>query len=821
MLGNYLKMAWRVLVRQKVFSAINIFGLAIGMISCLLIVQYISFELSFDDMHQNGANIYRVKQQTIKEGNIIENSPKTFAAVGPAIKSELPEVLQMARISKLEGQVSIASSKSSLVFNEKRLYLVDASFLKMFSFPLIEGTTAALDAPNTVVISQAMATKYFNGQQPIGKTLQVQQQISGTNITATVTGICKNVSVNSHLQFDMLLSAPNNAGDWVYPDFYTYLQLTPGTNQQIFEAKLNGFIHKIAGNSANNASFTLGKTDLSKVNLALQPLRDIHLYSGFGQDISTPGNGKMVWYLGLVAALILIIAYVNYINLSTAKVVERAREVGVRKVLGSQKSQLITQFLFESALVSFFSVILSIVAVILVMPLFSNLCGEQMQFTLYKDPVLLPGFLLIVFAGIILSAIYPALVLANYKPVHVLKGKFASSASGLMLRKSLTVFQFAATIIVMIGTLVVYRQVNFMKRSTNGMDMKQTLVVLAPQVVRANDDDARSYALNDSAFRTEVMRSPRVQSATASSAIPGQDIDYVMSYINSSGGAKGNGVRLPTLEIGSTFVKQFKVKMLAGSSFKFDPMARRQPMILNEAAVTSLGFKSPQDAIGKIINTKNGRGRVFENEIVGVMKNFHQTSLKDAFTPIVFREIDPSSITHYEIKINTADMHAAILQVEQAYKRTFANAAFDYFFLDEYFNQQYKTEQHFGQVFGLFSGFAVLVACLGLFGLTIITINQRIKEIGVRKVLGASVADILTLITKDLVMLVALASTIGLPVAYWVCNGWLQSYHFRIEINAWLLALPVLTVLVIALATISFQSVRAALANPVKSLRTE
>ncbi|MEB0249956.1 FtsX-like permease family protein, partial [Mucilaginibacter sp. 5B2] len=384
---------------------------------------------------------------------------------------------------------------------------------------------------------------------------------------------------NSHLQFDFLVSQDLGAGDWLYPDFYTYVLLSPNTNRQAFEVQLPAFIQKHIKDGGRNSSFTLGKTNLDNIRLSLQPLKDIHLYSNLTQDITAGGNGKMVWYLGLIAALILLIAYVNYINLSTAKVIERAKEVGIRKVLGSQRIQLVIQFLFESALINVFSIVVAVFVVIVTMPWFSDLCGVQMQFTLWKEPLFVLGFTGVILAGIVLSALYPALVLSNYKPVQILKGKFPNMAGNVTLRKSLVVFQFAATITFMIGTLVVYRQVNFMKNANQGMDMKQTLIVLAPQNVRAAAAAAIKYASKDSVFQAELLRNPRIQSATSSSSIPGQNIDYVMSYSRPAIGAEEKAVRLPTFEIGGKFISQFKVKVIAGDNFKFDYMASRQPMM--------------------------------------------------------------------------------------------------------------------------------------------------------------------------------------------------------------------------------------------------
>jgi len=825
MIKNNLKIAWRILIRQKAFSAVNILGLAIGMAACLLIVQYISFEISYDNFHKNGDRIYRIKHKNYSQGNLIENLPRTYSAVGPALKSQFPDVQEMTRVAKTEGMVSAHQPNGSLiVFNERNIYQADASFLRLFSFPMLNGTTSALNEPNTVVITEKTAEKYFPNQNAIGKIINLQEQTSGTNITAAVTGVCKDVPANSHLQFDFLFSGDFKTGDWVNPDYYSYILLSPKTSPQTFNAKLSAFLRSSIGDLSknNNYSPTQGKSNLSNISLTLQPLRDIHLYSNLTDEISPGGNGGMVWYLGIIAALILIIAYVNYLNLTTAKVIERAKEVGIRKVLGSQRLQLIKQFLFESLLLNVISLVAVVFIVLLAMPWFSHLCGVDLSFVLWKNISFLSAFAGFIILGVLLSAIYPALVLSNYKPVQVLKGKFMNSAQSITLRKALVVFQFAATIAFMIGTLVVYRQVSYMKNANKGMDMKQTLVIATPQNVRATDADNLKYMVRDSIFRTEVARNPHVQGVSLSSSIPGQIIDYVMAYTSHAQSPGEKSLRLSTFEIGGSFIDQFKIKIIAGNNFSGDSRDRRYPaMMLNEAAVTSLGFKDPKDAIGKLVETRNGRGRVFQNEIVGVIQNFHQLSLKDDFTPIVFRLSDPNSATDYDLKVSSNNMPQTIAQIEKTYKSIFPESAFEYFFLDDFFNQQYKSEQHFGDVFTLFSGFAVFVACMGLFGLTLITITQRIKEIGIRKVLGASVANIVLLISKDFIGLIVIAAAIAFPLAYWGSNKWLEGYKFRIHFDAWYFVVPLLAALLLAAITISYQSIRAAMANPVKSLRSE
>jgi putative ABC transport system permease protein len=824
MLKNYFKIACRVLLRQKLFSGINILGLSVGMAACLLIVQYISFELQYDNFHRNGDQIYRINHQNFSKGNLVENLPTTYSAVGPTLTAHFPEVRSMARIATMQGLVTAKQPNGSLVsFNEPAMYLVDSSFLKIFSFPMLSGTTSALNAPNNIVITEKTAKKYFPGQEAIGRTLRIQEQTAGIDITGTVTGVCKDVPANSHLQFDFLVSFDLKSGDWIYPDYFTYILLSPGSDPKTFETRMGSFFKRNISELSkdNNSSFTQGKSNLNNISFSLQPLKRIHLYSNLSGEISPAGNGSMVWYLGLVAGLILLIAYINYVNLSTAKVIERAKEVGIRKVLGSQRLQLIIQFLFESMLLNIASIGLALVIVFISMPGFSALCGVPISFTLWNDFGFLIGFSGCLLLGIMLSAFYPAMILSGYKPIQILKGKFLNNPQGLSLRKGLVVFQFVATISFLIGTLIVFRQVNYMKNADKGMDMTETLVVEAPHNIRATDQANRDYALRDSLFQTEIARNPNIHGITSSSSIPGEPIGYIMSYTNPSYNGNEKSIRLSTFEIGSSFTEQFKIKLIAGDEASMNWHSGKPKMMLNESAVNALGFKNPQDAIGKIVQTKNGSGRKFDNEVVGVMQNFHQNSFKDNYLPIVFKLSDPNSTVHYALKVSTGDLSTTIAQIEKTFRNVYPEAAFEYFFLDDFFNRQYKTEQHFGQIFSLFSGLAVFVACLGLFGLTLITITQKIKEIGIRKVLGASVADILMLLCKDLLRLIVIADIIALPLTYWGGKKWLETYTFRIDINAWIFIIPTILVLLIALITISFQALKAALANPVKSLRTD
>ncbi|HVX51977.1 MAG TPA: ABC transporter permease, partial [Chitinophagaceae bacterium] len=556
MFKNHLTIACRILLRQRVFSLINILGLAVGMAACLLIVQYMSFELSYDNFHANGQNIYRIKHQRYEDGALTENMPLTYSAAGPVLKSAFPEVVRQTRLATGAGMVSALQPGGGLLaFNEPNIYYTEGSFLHMFSFPMVKGTASALDRPNAVVITESAAKKYFPGQDPVGKTLTIQEQVSGTDITAMVTGVCRDVPANSHLQFNFLVSQNMQQGDWVYPEYYTYIQLAPGTKAKAFEAKLAPYINKnIAGLSKNNSSSnTQGKSNLAGLTFALQPLRDMHLYSNLPQELTPGVSGRLVWFLGIIALLILSIAYINYLNLSTAKVIERAKEVGIRKVLGSQRVQLIKQFLLESLILNGISLIAAVGITLLCMPWFSRLCGVDMQFTIWKNYLFAPAFAGLLLLGVMVSALYPAVVLSACKPVQILKGKFLAAGKNFTLRKALVVFQFTATVAFIAGTLIVYRQINYMQTENTGMDMKQTLVVTAPKNIRATDEDGATYAHKDTVFQQEVVRNAGVQGITASSSIPGESIGYIMQYTSHPQGSEPKNERLATMEISSGF----------------------------------------------------------------------------------------------------------------------------------------------------------------------------------------------------------------------------------------------------------------------------
>ncbi len=823
MLRNYLIVAVRNVLRHKALSFINISGLALGMAACLLILQYTSHEWSYDRFHLNSNQIYRLQSDRYESGKLIEKSAKTTPELGTALKATFPEIRAVAPVTNWYGGVVAARNSSGQLtaFNEPDVLFVNAAFMRVFSFPLRQGSVTALDEPNTVIITEQAAKKYFGQQDPIGKTLTLDNHNQGHHFTVTVRGVCQDVPENSHLKFKFLVSRNTGSQEggpstW---SVYNYILVAPQAHATALEAKLPGFMQQYQTGQAAKPT--------DQYTLSLQPLTAIHLYSDLAEEVPGSGNGKMVWFLTGIAALILLIAYVNYINLATARATERAKEVGIRKVLGSQRSHLIRQFFLESLLLNLVSAAIALALMQFSLPWFSHLVGTSVSFYLWQPYWFAGVFLSVLLIGALLSGLYPALVLSAYQPVQVLKGKISNMSRGISLRQSLVVFQFVASVTLLVGTFTVYRQLNYMRSKDLGIDITQTLVITAPQARRETLEQEQAFYQRNNTFKSEIGHYPGVTSIAASSSVPGLTIDWTPRYFSNPHAPDKAAVNRPTMAVGPEFIRQFNLKVIAGeevSPEKARRMAARQvtPVMLNEAAVQACGFASPEAAIGQAIYMRNGSGKNFKNEVVGVIRDFHQRSLKETYTPLIFLiSENAGAITHYALKVNSANMGETIARIEITYKNLFPGSPFEYFFLDEFFNRQYQTDQQFGQVFSLFTGLAILVACLGLFGLCLFTTTQRTKEIGIRKVLGASVIHIVSLLSKDFLKLVLLANVLAWPLAYWGMHYWLQNFSFRIPVSAGLFVLPALLVLATALFTISFQAIKAAVTNPVDSLRSE
>ena len=819
MIKNYFKTAWRNLRKNKTFSLINIAGLSIGMAACLLILQYVSFELSFDQFNKNAPDIYRVYNDRYQNGKLIQHGTITYSAIGKAMQNDFPEVINHTRVVPLGASIIIHDNKK---IGEQDLLAADDGFLSMFNYPLLSGDRAtALKDPNSVILSEMLARKIFdvrdnNFQALVGKTVIVERD----SLPYKITGIAKDLPENSHLKFDLLLSYitlytgkdswKRAEYDFTDSDFWHYIQLKHGTDYKMLEAKFPAFSQR---------HFQGNKISGSDEKFYLQPLLKAHLYSDFEYEIGKTGSATVVWGLLIIAVLIIVIAWMNYINLATAKSMDRAKEVGVRKVSGATKQQLVQQFLTESFMINIVALVIALLLVALLQRSFNSLVHHQLSFS-YLFQKGLRGYnisialITLIICGIFISGFYPAFVLSSFRPILVLKGKFTTSGKGIALRKALVIGQFAITVALIIGSFVVYRQIRFVNEQDLGFNMSQMLIVKGPQLTGWDS----TFIERENSFMAEIKDIPNVLGAANSGRLPGNELGRSFNVRRSDAPSETH-FTVRNNSISKDFIDLYQMKLLAGRNFvatDYNPdWEKLHNTIVTESAVKLLGFKSNNDAIGK--TTLQGDKKW---DIVGVVADYHQKSLRYPVEPTVLR---PSYSTYapISIKMNPQNVSATIASIRKKYDEFFPGNLFDYYFLDEKFNEQYANDQLFGKVFSLFAGFAIFIACLGLLGLSLFATAQRTKEIGVRKVLGASLSSILVLLSKDFIKLVLIASVIAFPLAWWIMHKWLQDFAYRINISWWVFLGAGLLAIIIALGTISFQAFRAAIANPVKSLRTE
>jgi putative ABC transport system permease protein len=814
MLRSFLQIAIRNFVKRKGYSILNLLGLTIGITCCLLIFKYVAFERSYDNFHPSADHIFRVQETDYQSGRFEAKWATTSPAVGPTLKKEMPEVENSCRLFQVGAQLVNPLNNTRSV--EEKSYAADSSALTMFSLPLIKGNPAtALNGIYKVILSEATASKYFGNDDPIGKTLAYEN--NGKRQPLEVTGVFKSLPSNSHLTLDVLISYPtlkyySGAYDktqdytqtaWSWNDFYTYIRLKPSTDRKAFETKLQEFENRhynsLPEHKANNDYNTL----------QLYPLTDIHLYSHYGEEAEANGDGTSISFLFMIAFFIAAIAWINYINLATARSLERAREVGVRKVLGALRKDLIRQFLVESFLLNSLALILAVIATWLVNPLFNRLTGR----TIETMPVTyLQIFAALFITGTFLSGVYPAFVLSRYHPVAVLKGLFKNTAGGQFLRKTLIIGQFTASILLIAGTIIVYNQVHYMRSRDLGVNINQTLVVNG-----VNSMKDSTYNTVYPAFRQDILHLKDVQAITGSSDVPGTEITWSTDWQRLRTNPKKN-YTLRHLGVDYDYINNFGLKLIAGRQFSKDFPTDKKGVILNESAIRELGYAKPEDAIGEPLHgSQNGIDTV---HVIGVAADFHQEGLAKAIVPLAILLRLPTP-NFYSIHINSENTHKTVDAIKTTWQRNFPGDPFRYFFLDEHFNKQYAENERFGTVFGLFATLAIIIACLGLLGLSAYNVLQRTKEIGIRKVLGASVQNLLFVLSRDFLLLVAIAFLIAVPITWWAMNSWLQEFAYRIHIGWTTYAIAGLLAFSIALVTVGLQAFKATLANPVKSLRTE
>ena len=815
MLRNYLKIAYRHLLKHKAFSLINVFGLAIGMAAGLLIWQYVRFELSYDDFRK--PTVYRAIERSYQNGELSSERAQTVPALAPALVSDMPEVVRAARLIHADKLMSDPVMQvDDRSFHEEKVYFADSSFLRLLSYSMMQGDLSqALTQPASVVISESMARKYFLNQNAVGQTMVFHQGDRGTELL-NITGVFADIPVNSHLHTDFIVSFSTIPPDWnldenwEWGNFYNYLEVIPGTAATTVSRKVASVYEKHRGEVLDEWR----QFGYSRV-LDTQPVQSIHLDSHLEAEAETNGSRRTVEFLGLIAIFILLIAWVNYLNLTTAKSVERAREVGIRKVVGSGRGQLIAQFVAESLLVNTLAVGIAIALSELLVPVFSDLTGGHLVTNFDQKAILVGASVFL--AGVILSSLYPALVLSSYQPEKVLKGTFKRSKQGVWLRKGLVVFQFAASVALIAGTLVVQQQLSFMRQQELGLDLDRTVVVKGPGIKDSTYQQHLTY------FKNEASRLPTVREVSVSSSVPGGELSWARAFYPSA--QPDNRVGAHIVAVDEDFFDLYGARFKAGRNFSREFSSDRSALIFNETAARQLGYESVNQLLSQPVVWEENENDLHTKQVIGVVEDFHQESLHQAVGPMVFvlkRYLNaPWAGEYYSLKLNTSDYPATLAQIEKQWQGAFPGSPFAYFFLDEHFAAQYRADQQFGRIFSLFAGLAILIACLGLFGLSSYLTLQRTQEIGIRKVLGASVPHVVALLSQDFIRLIVVASLVALPIVYWGAELWLENFAYRTVVRWWWLIVPVGLVGLLAVLTISFQTVRAALANPVDSLRNE
>ncbi len=807
MLRNYFLITWRNIRRSPLYSGINILGLSIGIAASLLLWQYVMYEKSYDQHLDQKERIYRVQLDRYDKGELGTQWAAGCAAVGNTLKAQFPEVEEYV---KMHTQFGIFRYKDK-AFREQKSYFSTASAIDIFSLDILQGEPiSGMKRPNTVTISQSIAEKYFGNENPIKKTLT-----SNYGIDLEVVGVFKDLPPNTHLDFNILISHPtmvNSWGEdvetqWQWDGFLTYIKLAPETDPVLLAQKLNDWV---AEDQREELEAFQHRMDFS-----FQPITDIHLASNYLGEFKPNGDRKTVRFLTMIGILLIIIAWINYINLSTARASDRGKEVGVRKTNGAIKRHLIAQFLVEALIINVIAAVLGLSIYQLVKPLLSTFAQTPESYALWQLPLFIPVFVLVILLGAILSGLYPAFVLASFNPVSAIKGYLnlgkstRSNITHNQLRRGLVIFQFTASIILIAATFAIYRQLNYMQSFDKGINLEQTIVINGTGVVDSTFDQ------NMQAFLENVSQIPGVTSTATSSTVPGIIEKYNVGGLRLWGADPGEGKQYDRQFIDGDYFDLYEVELVAGSHFTDQPYQDSAYAMFNEKAVEQLGFSSPEEVIGKQIDQWGDR-----LTIKGVVSNYFHRSLKQSPIPIVYRYY-PYCSEYQSIKIEEASIGTALPQIQQEYERFFSGNPFEYFFADQKYGLLYRTEHTSGRIFTLFSLLAVFVACLGLFGLISYALVRRTKEIGIRKVLGATHQHILRLLLRDFSYLILFAGALALPFTYWSIYTWLEDYPYRIPIQIDLFIVPIIIVMGLALLTILRTTLLSVQAKPVDSLRME
>jgi putative ABC transport system permease protein len=806
MFKNYSLVAWRNLVKKKAYSFINIFGLGLGIACCVLIFMYVQDELSYDSYHEKKDRIYRVihGHRGADSRDLTSIYPYWVwgnAPIGPALKNDFPEIDKVVQFS---GRSDILLTHGDKMYQEEGIFFMDSTAFDVFSWRLVKGNPkTALAAPFSIVLTESTARKYFGDADPLGKILQGTASPGRSNPgDYTVTGIIADLPSNSHFRFEVLISMstfrnsiPDIFTSWGYVDFYTYFLVNEQFDERSFKAKLPDFLERHKEHPE------------SKYVIAIESLKDVYLRTKAERQPGETGSLANIYVFSIIGLFILTIAIINFMNLSTARSMERGKEVGIRKSIGADRGSLIYQFLGESMIIVCLSTILALAIVMVAMPYMDSITGKELQIQRFVSWQTVSGFLLLViFIGIVAGS-YPALVLSGFNPVLILKGITRSHAGGAGLRKALVVFQFTLSIALIAGTMIVYSQMSHLLDRDLGFDDEQMLIV----------DYNYDGAVNEKSelLKNELENHPSISSVAFSRSLPGSYFPHAGTEIEKPDGEmemQGQAI----FQVGLDFVTHFGLELVAGRTYSRQfPTDSAQAIIINESAARQYGYTNPADAVGKKFRQWGREGKV-----IGVVKDFNFTSLHKDIAPLTL-PFSPYSSRYMSLKLTSKNIEETVEAVRKVWMSQVPHRPFLYSFLDEDFTRQYKSEFMFRKLFTTFAFLAIFIACLGLLGLATYTAEKRTKEIGIRKVLGADLRSIVTLLSKDFIVLVLIAIVIATPVSWYAMNRWLQGFAYKMEIQPWIFVLSGCIALVIALLTISYQSLRSAVMNPVSSLRSE
>ncbi|OGU60104.1 MAG: hypothetical protein A2V66_10470 [Ignavibacteria bacterium RBG_13_36_8] len=814
MFKNYLKTALRNIKKHKGYAFINITGLAVGLGICLLILLFVFDEFSYDKYHDNADRIYRVERQGTYQGKEY-HTPVTPHPMGPALVRDYPEIKAAVRFDYNDIPIKDWNNQS----NEERIYFTDSNVFEVFSFKLLKGDPATtLVEPNSIILTEEMAQKYLNTKDALGKILTVKW--GEKDISFNVTGIMEIIPMNSHLRTDFFASystldnlyGPERLGTWLSNSIYTYILLDKNADIAELNKKLTSFIEKYLGQTYRQV---LGPNiNLNEIiQLHLRPLTEIYLYSNLEFEPGATGDIKTVLIFLAISILILLIACINFMNLSTARSASRAKEVGLRKVVGATRNYLIKQFLAESILLTAASLIIAIFFVLLLLPAFNSFTVKEMSFNFFKSPLLLVGLLGIAVVVGIGAGIYPAFYLSAFEPAQVLQKTQQSGSKGgsTLLRKGLVIFQFSITIILLVGTFIIMSQMNYLHNKKLGFNKEHVIV--------ASVNDANTLSKIET-LKNNLKQNPDIISVGASGRVPGNK-SWSDTVFRREGWTENEILIVRHFAVDEDFVPTLGMELVAGRNFSREYSTDRESsIILNDIAVKQFGWATPEEAIGKKVFLMTSATDNITMTVIGVLKDFHYKSLHQAIEPLGIYQ-NPEYINYLSIRIKGKNIDKTTSFIEKKFREISPSSDFEYSFLDENFNKLYQSDERMQQLFGYFSGFAIFIACLGLFGLAAYVTERRTKEIGIRKVMGASVKQIIFLLSKEFVKWVTIANIIAWPVAWLLMSDWLQGFAYRIELNIWPFIIAGITAIIIAISTVMYQSVKAAISNPVDSLKYE